>query len=92
MAGNGPEAIKQAEQLQPDLILMDAQMPHMDGIQATRLIKGRLPNIKVLFLTAHSSYIQGALDAGADGYLMKDCSRYELIKKIRDLASKCEPK
>lgn len=84
-AADGLEAIVQAEQLQPGVILMDAQMPEMDGVEATRRIKERSPNIKVLVLTVHTTYIQAALAAGADGYLMKDSGRQELLQAIRNL-------
>jgi two-component system response regulator NreC len=84
-ATDGREAIAQAEQLQPGVILIDAQMPEMDGTEATRRIKERWPNIKVLFLTVHMGYIEAALAAGADGYLMKDSGRQELLQAIREL-------
>ncbi|MFQ5872902.1 MAG: response regulator transcription factor [Dehalococcoidia bacterium] len=84
-AADGLEAISKAEQLQPGVILMDAQMPEMDGVEATRRIKERSPNIKVLVLTVHTTYIQAALAAGADGYLMKDSGRQELLQAIRNL-------
>ena len=84
-AADGLEAIAKAEQLQPGVILMDAQMPEMDGIEATLHIKERLPTIKVLVLTVHTSYIEAALAAGADGYLMKDSGRQELLQAIRQL-------
>ena len=84
-ARDGSEAMAKAETLQPGVILMDAQMPEMDGIEATRHIKERLPNIKILFLTVHAEYIEAALAAGADDYLMKDSSRHELVRAIRKL-------
>ena len=84
-ATDGREAIVIAEQVQPDVILMDAQMPGMDGAEATRHIKERWPSIKVLFLTVHSSYVEAAMAAGADGHLMKDCSRQELVQTIREM-------
>ena len=61
-------------------------MPEMDGIKATRRIKERFPKIRVLLLTVHTSYIEEALAAGADGYLLKDCGREELFRAIRDVA------
>ena len=85
-AVNGIDAIDKAERLRPDVILMDAQMPAMDGVEATVHIKGLLPDTKVLFLTVHPGFITDALDAGADGYLMKDSGRDELLNAIRDLA------
>ena len=82
-AMDGLEAIAKANDLHPDVILMDAQMPRMNGMEATRRIKERFPEIKILFLTVHSNYIDEALAAGADGYLMKDCGREELLKAVR---------
>ena len=87
-AVDGLDAMAKANDLHPDVILMDAQMPEIDGVEATRRIKERFPEIKILFLTVHSSYIDEALAAGADGYLMKDCGREELLGAIRELAEK----
>lgn len=84
-AVDGLDAVAKAEKLHPDVILMNAQMPGMDGVEATRLIKERFPKIKVLFLTVHTSYIEEALAAGASRYLMKDCGRRELLNTIREL-------
>ena len=58
---------------------MDAQMPELDGIAATRHIKERWPIIKILLLTVHTEYIEAALAAGADGYLLKDSGGPDLI-------------
>ena len=84
-AGDGLAAIDRVEELQPDIILMDAQMPQMDGIEATRHIKARWPNIKILFLTVHTEFIEAAVAAGADAYLLKDSGRRELVQAIREL-------
>ena len=84
-AVDGLDAIAKASNLHPDVILRDAQMPEMNGVEATRRIKERLPEIKVLFLTVHANYIEEALAAGADGYMMKDCGREELLRAIRKL-------
>ena len=84
-AGDGLEAIQAVERLQPEVILMDAQMPEMDGIESTRKIKERWPNIKILFLTVHTGFIDDALAAGADGYLLKDSGRQELVNAILNL-------
>ena len=85
-ATDGVESIAKAEQLQPKVILMDAQMPELDGIAATRQIKERWPAIKILLLTVHTEYVEAALAAGADGHLLKDSGRRELVQAIRELA------
>jgi DNA-binding NarL/FixJ family response regulator len=82
-ADSGCDALTQVEKLQPDIILVDAQMPGMDGVETTSRIKERWPNVKVLFLTVHSSYIKAALAAGADRCLMKDCTWRELMEAVR---------
>ena len=84
-ATDGVEAIARAEQLQPKVILMDAQMPELDGIEATRQIKERWPNIKILLLTVHTEYVEAALAAAADGHLLKDSGRQELVQAIKEL-------
>ena len=90
-ASNGRDAIVTTGKLRPDVILMDAQMPEMDGVEATRRIKDLLPQVKVLFLAVHTEHIEVALAAGADAYLMKDSGRQELSRKIRELAGE-DPK
>ena len=87
-AVDGLAAIAGAEELQPDIILMDAQMPQMDGIEATRRIKAQWPNIKILFLTVHTEFIEAAVAAGADAYLLKDSGRKELLQVVRELGSR----
>ena len=69
------------------LEIMDAQMPNIDGIEATRLIKKEFPNIGVLFFSTYSDYRDDALVAGADGYLVKDCEVQELLDKVRQIAA-----
>jgi DNA-binding NarL/FixJ family response regulator len=84
-ADNGATAIEQATVLQPDLILMDIQMPVMDGKAATRIICDRFPTIKVLVLTTFDDdqNIAEAMKAGAKGYLLKDMPSEELAQAIR---------
>ena len=67
-ASNGQEAVEQAGLLCPDVILMDAQMPCMDGLTATRLVRERYPSIGVIILTMYVNYRQAALEAGAAAF------------------------
>ena len=85
-AQDGLEALTMAEQLRPDVILMDSQMPVMDGVEATRQMKERWPTIKILVLTVHTMYIESALAAGADDCLMKDVTSQELLYAVRRVA------
>ncbi|MEG0261030.1 MAG: response regulator transcription factor [Lysinibacillus sp.] len=84
-AKNGLEAIELAESAQPDIILMDLVMPEMDGIQATRRIKSKLPQIEILMLTSFSDrdHVVPAMEAGAAGYQLKDIEPDELVLSIR---------
>lgn len=84
-AKNGIEAIELAESLQPDIILMDLVMPEMDGIQATRRIKSKFPQIEILMLTSFSDrdHVVPAMEAGAAGYQLKDIEPDELVLSIR---------
>jgi len=85
-AVDGLDAITKAEETDPDVILMDAQMPRADGAEATRRIKEILPDVKILFLTVYGDYVGDALSAGASWYLTKDCRRQDLLEAIRTLA------
>jgi DNA-binding NarL/FixJ family response regulator len=88
-AGNGREAVELARTLKPDLILMDLVMPEMDGIQATKMIKTEMPEIKIMMLTSFSDqdHVIPALEAGASGYQLKDIEPDELINCIRKIMS-----
>ncbi len=84
VAGDGREAVQSVDQFLPDLVLMDLSMPRMSGLAATREIKEKRPETKILALTVHKTdeYITATLKAGADGYILKESSRDELIQSI----------
>lgn len=84
-ARSGEEGLHQCEELHPDVILMDMRMPGMDGIQTTRLILDRFPDMKILALTSfeEEELIQQVVQAGAIGYLQKGISLDELAAAIR---------
>jgi two-component system, NarL family, response regulator LiaR len=86
-AKNGEEAVAKALQLQPDVILMDLEMPVMDGIEAIRRITASRPEARVLVLTSFATddKVFPAIKAGALGYLLKDSSPDELIRAIRQV-------
>ncbi len=85
LAKNGEEAIKGCEQYQPDIVLMDINMPVMDGVAATAMIKERIPAIKVIMLTSYREveYVLAALSHGAEGYLLKAIHPRDLAAGIR---------
>ena len=84
-ASDGEEALQKVSLYKPDIVLMDLMMPGMDGITATREIKKRFPQVKVIALTsfAEQNMVQGALQAGAIGYLQKNVTAKELGHAIR---------
>ena len=84
-AVSGEDGITQAERLSPDIILMDIKMPDMDGIAATRQLKQKMADVKVIMLTLYDSeYVPQAIEAGASGYILKDAKGEQLIQAIRD--------
>ena len=87
-AADGAEAVDLCRETQPDVVLMDLEMPRLDGIQATRRISADAPDAHVVILTSFSDRerILGALDAGAVGYVMKDAGPDELAGAIRAAA------
>ncbi|MCS6889510.1 response regulator transcription factor [Chloroflexus sp.] len=84
-ASDGAEALELVAQHQPDLVLMDLKMPGMNGIEATRQIRARYPDVKVLVLTTYDDdeWLFDALRAGAHGYLLKDTRREDIARAIR---------
>ncbi|MEU8547851.1 response regulator transcription factor [Streptomyces roseoverticillatus] len=83
-AGDGEEAVRLARELRPDLVLMDVQMPRLDGVSATRqVVAERLADVLVLTTFDLDEYVFGALRAGAAGFLLKDSEAAELIAAVR---------
>lgn len=82
---DGAQALAAIPELQPDLILMDLKMPHLNGVQATRKITATYPDIYILILTTYDDdeWIFDAIRSGADGYLLKDTPPGDLIKSIK---------
>ncbi len=84
-AANGQEALAQIGDLMPDIVLMDVNMPGMNGLEATRHVKSLYPQVKILILTQHDSqeYISPLLQAGASGYVLKRSGGREVVNAIR---------
>ena len=80
-AENGEEAIALCERENPDIVLMDIQMPIMDGVMATEEIKKQWPHIKVIILTTFQdiAHVVNALNAGAEGYMLKAVESFSII-------------
>lgn len=87
-AANGREAVKQALELKPDIAILDIAMPQLNGIEATRQITRRAPEVRICILSMYSdeSYIIQVLQAGARGYLLKDSADTDLIRAVAALA------
>lgn len=86
-AKNGEEVIELLEKQQADIILMDINMPELNGVDATKIIHKKFPNVKVLMLTMHNTkeYIAQMVAAGASGYILKNTGKEELIMAIEAL-------
>lgn len=86
-ARDGLEAVEQARRLEPDLVLMDIRMPNCDGLEATRRVKARMPDMQVVMLTVSNDErdLATAVQAGADGYLLKDTQPEVLFEHLRNL-------
>ena len=81
-ARNGYEAVQLVKTIQPDVVVIDACMPGMDGLEATRFIKKNWPQVKVIVLTMYPDQQVGTLAAGADAFLLKGCLAETLIETI----------
>ena len=84
-ASNGKEAVQQIESLQPDVVLLDVNMPGIDGFSVVERIKSQFPLIKIIMLSSHEDekYVQKATELGAKGYLLKNASSQELEWSIK---------
>src|SRR5438128_2701494 len=84
-AGDGQEAVERALALRPDVVLMDVQMPRLDGVAATTQLSAALPTTRVIILTTfdYDQYVFDGIKAGARGYLLKDTPANELLAAIR---------
>ena len=84
-AADGREAVEQFRRLRPDVTLMDLQMPHLNGVEATITIRAEFPDARIVVLTTYTGDVQVplALKAGASGYLLKNGIRTELLSTIR---------
>ncbi len=84
-ADSGQEAVRLANELSPDIVIMDVSMPGMSGIEAARLIHKTAPDIKIVLLTLHESHelVKHAFRAGACGYVLKSDAEQELIRALR---------
>ncbi len=84
-AQDGAEAVELAAQKSPDIVLMDLKMPGTNGIEATRQIHAKFPNMKILVLTTYDDdeWVFDAIRAGASGYLLKDTPRQKIVEAIR---------
>ena len=86
-AADSPETIQKAAELRPDVILLDVSMPGIDGLHTTRLLRGKLPDVKVLIITQHDpkQIVESALEAGASGCVDKARLAIDLLTAIRGL-------
>lgn len=89
VAHDGVEAIAAADRCKPDIVLMDVRMPNMNGVEATAVIRQRLPDTQVIILTTYDDdqYVHDALQAGAVGYLLKDIPPKELASAVRAIGN-----
>jgi two-component system response regulator NreC len=88
-AKDGLETVRIVERLRPDILLLDLIMPEMSGLEVTRVIRERFPKTNIVILTMHANeaYVLEALQAGAQGYVIKDSSSEELVRAIREVAA-----
>ena len=83
-AADGKEALRKAHELNPDIMLVDIDMPQMDGLAVTEVLRKQIPKIKVLILSMHSNtdYVMRIIQSGASGYILKEAPTEELVRAI----------
>lgn len=88
-AGNGEDAVKMYTSIKPDLVIMDISMPGMNGIEATRVIKEKDPDARILILTMHDNqeYLNQIIRSGAKGFILKNTDKEELLDAVKTVAS-----
>ncbi len=88
-AVDGEEAVRMTQETKPDVVIMDISMPNLDGIAATKVIKDRLPDVKVVILTAYEDeeYAYQVLRAGASGYVLKNAGKKDIFRAIESAVS-----
>ena len=86
-AQDGKDAVDKTLHFKPNVVLIDIGMPVMDGIEATKILKQKMPEIKIIAVSMHSErqFIKGILEAGADGYLLKNCTYQQLTQAIQSV-------
>lgn len=84
---DGRSLLKAAEQLKPDIVLLDISMPLLNGVEAARRLRKTVPAAKLIFVTMHAdaTYVTGAFRAGASGYVLKRCASMELVSAIQEV-------
>jgi two-component system, NarL family, response regulator NreC len=87
-AGDGAEAVRLVLKHEPHLVILDIAMPRLNGVEATRQIARRVPDVRVLVVSMYSDdlYVTQALQAGAHGFVLKDSADADLVRAVRDLA------
>jgi CheY-like chemotaxis protein len=91
-AADGYQAVQLVEEFQPDVILMDARMPRMSGLEVVRYIKGKSPHIKIIVLSMYTDIKVEALAAGADAFVSKSEPPENIRETLEDIFSSMEPK
>jgi two-component system, NarL family, response regulator NreC len=86
VAADGRETVRLAEQLKPDVLVLDLMMPELDGLEVLRILRESLPATRIVILTLHSStaFISQALQRGATGYVLKNCAEQDVVRAVRE--------